>query len=228
MGADHDFAVSIENYLKTMWHLEQRLEKPVSNRDLAESLQVARPSVSQMVSKLEALGFVVRESEVRGYRLSAKGRTKALKLLRAHRLVEMFLKKSLGLDGVFLHQEAERLEHAVSERLIAEMERYLGFPKIDSAGAPIPAALAEEDEPIFCDGRNPHLRLSKSKPGRYRIYRIHDDSAKLLEYLDSMGVGATSSIEVLVVTPQKVKFCVNDQKMSLSALDAASIEVSPV
>ncbi|HVJ64474.1 MAG TPA: metal-dependent transcriptional regulator [Bdellovibrionota bacterium] len=228
MGADHDFAVSVENYIKTIWNLEQRSAQPVTNRELSEVLQVTRPSVSQMVQKLEALHLVKREVGARGYRLSAKGQRKALKLLRAHRLVEMFLKKTLGLDGVFLHQEAERLEHAVSERLIDEIDRYLGHPKNDFAGAPIPCAVKHAGAPeSFSDQRDAQSRLSGAGPGRYRVVRIHDDSSKLLELLDSAGVGVGMNFEVLSSTRKSVKLSFGGETLNLSLRDAASIEVGP-
>lgn len=228
MGADHNFAVSVENYLKTMWHLEQRSADAVSNRDLAEILQITRPSVSQMITKLEKLGFVKRVPQGRGYRLSAKGNREALKLLRAHRLVEMFLTKSLGLEGVFLHHEAERLEHAVSERLLAEIDRYLGYPEVDFAGAPIPRARGAGELPeAFSDNRDANSRLSKVKSGHYRVARVHDDSAKLLEFLDSHQLKVGSLIEVQAVAGRRLKVHCEGNGFVLSTRDASSIEVWP-
>lgn len=231
MSADHDFAVSIENYLKMIWHLEQKNFASVSNRELAETLQVKKPSVSQMVQKLEGMGLVKRDSLARrsGYRLSAKGQKRALKLLRAHRLVEMFLQKSLGLEGVFLHQEAERLEHAVSDRLISEIDRFLGYPDVDFAGAPIPRPeQGAEYAAGFSDKRNQKSLLCKARPGKYTIVRIHDDSSKLLELLDSRGVSVGSKIEVLGEDAGRLKIRRNKLKFEISMQDAASLEVATV
>ncbi len=226
MGADHNFAVSVENYIKTIWNLEQRHSQPVTNRDLSEVLQVTRPSVSQMIQKLEVAGLVRREVAARGYRLSAKGNRRALKLLRAHRLVEMFLQKSLGMDGVFLHQEAERLEHAVSETLINEIDRYLGYPDSDFAGAPIPRAKGNAElVENFSDLRNAKSLLTKASIGKCRVLRIHDDSAKTLEFLDSQGIGVGSQLEVVSITSKKIKLNFKGELLSLSSADAASVEV---
>jgi DtxR family transcriptional regulator, Mn-dependent transcriptional regulator len=226
VGADHNFAVSAENYLKTIWNLEQKHSLPVTNRALSEALQITRPSVSQMIQKLEAQGLVRREAAARGYRLTDKGQRSALKLLRAHRLVEMYLKQSLGLDGVFLHQEAERLEHAVSEKLINEIDRYLGYPKVDFAGAPIPRFKGEAGfTSVFSDLRDEKLLLTSASVGVRQVVRIHDDSSKVLERLEACGIGVGKRIEILSVSPQTVKIKFDGQILTLSSAEAASIQV---
>jgi len=138
MSLDHDFKVSAENYLKAFLDLEaQTNTNHLPNKDLSKHLKVTRASVSQMVKKLAQQGYV-RMSRERGYSLSPKGRRRAKELLRAHIPVEMFLEDTLGLSGPFLHKEAEKMEHAVSVKLVNKIDEFLGQPEKDYMGEKIP------------------------------------------------------------------------------------------
>src|SRR5437588_11407447 len=128
---------SQEDYLKALYHLE-RNERPVPTGELAQRLGISAPSVSEMVSRL-AEQRLVRHDRYRGQQLTPEGRRVALELVRHHRLLEMFLVQVLGYGWDEVHEEAERLEHVISERLEERIFELLGRPVLDPHGHAIPS-----------------------------------------------------------------------------------------
>ena len=126
-----------EDYLKHLFLLEEALGGPVPTQALAERLSVKPPSVTEMLKKLKALGLLEHEP-YRGARLTERGRKVALEVLRHHRLLEAYLHQALGYGWEEVHQEAERLEHVISEDLEERIAEYLGHPPFDPHGDPIP------------------------------------------------------------------------------------------
>lgn len=127
-----------EDYLKSILRLGGD-DDWVSTQALAESLQVKPPSVTEMVRRLAELGLL-EHRPYRGVSLSERGRRAAVEMVRHHRLLETFLVEVLGLAGADVHDEAERLEHVMSERLEERIAEVLGHPAVDPHGSPIPAA----------------------------------------------------------------------------------------
>lgn len=127
-----------EDYLKAIHALELGGEAAGTN-DIAGRLGIAAASVSGMLRRLARLGLVTVE-RYKGAHLTAAGRREALLLIRRHRVIETYLVERLGFVGDAVHEEAERLEHAASDALIARMADALGHPTLDPHGAPIPAA----------------------------------------------------------------------------------------
>lgn len=125
-----------EDYLKAIHALEHS-SAPAGTNDIAARLGIAAPSVSGMLRRLARLGLVKVE-RYRGARLTAAGRREALLLIRRHRVIETYLVERLGFVGDEVHEEAERLEHAASDRLIARMADALGHPTLDPHGQKIP------------------------------------------------------------------------------------------
>jgi DtxR family Mn-dependent transcriptional regulator len=130
---------AVEDYAKAIYVLETKGREPVSTTALAERLQVTPGSVSAMVKKLHELDLVTH-TPYRGVRLTAAGRRTALEVIRHHRLLELYLAKTLGVHVDDVHDEADRLEHALSEELEERIDRSLGFPTHDPHGDPIPDA----------------------------------------------------------------------------------------
>ena len=128
---------SIEDYLKAIYELEQD-GSPAQTSAIAGALEVAPPSVSGMVKRLSEAGLL-QHVPYRGVQLTQEGRRAALRMVRRHRVVETYLTTKLGYDWDSVHEEAERLEHAVSDELIERMAMALGSPRYDPHGAPIPA-----------------------------------------------------------------------------------------
>jgi len=125
-----------EDYLKALYLLHGD-KQPVPTGDLAQRLRISSPSVSEMVSRLAAQGLVEHDRH-RGYQLTRDGMKVALELVRHHRLLEMFLVQVLGYGLDEVHEEAERLEHVISERMEARIFELLGRPELDPHGHAIP------------------------------------------------------------------------------------------
>src|SRR4030081_848537 len=135
---------SVEDYLKSVFHLTSQGGFATTS-DIAGMLDVAPPSVSGMVKRLSETGLI-EHVPYRGVQLTAQGRRAALRMIRRHRLLELYLTQQPGYDWGGAHAEAERLEHAVSDELIDRMARALGDPQYDPHGDPIPTAAGEIEE----------------------------------------------------------------------------------
>jgi DtxR family Mn-dependent transcriptional regulator len=129
---------AIQDYLKGIYKLQQGADR-VAITALAREQGVSAASASAMVKKLAALGLLEHEP-YRGARLSDAGERVAVEVIRHHRLLELYLAQTLGLDVDAVHDEADRLEHVISEELEARIDRALGFPTHDPHGDPIPDA----------------------------------------------------------------------------------------
>jgi DtxR family transcriptional regulator, Mn-dependent transcriptional regulator len=132
---------AIQHYLREIYKLAQQ-RSPVSVTALAKAQGVAPASASEMVKKLAALGLA-EHARYRGCTLTAAGERVALEVIRHHRLLELYLAETLGVHVDDVHEEADRLEHALSEELEARIDKALGFPTHDPHGDPIPDANLE-------------------------------------------------------------------------------------
>jgi DtxR family Mn-dependent transcriptional regulator len=185
---------SVENYLKAIYHLQGQGEDRVKTKDLAGALDISHSSVTNMLKSLSRDGLVDYKP-YKGARLSDQGVHAALKVIRNHRLIEIFLVKTLDYEWDEVHQEAERLEHAVSEKLADRIDDYLGRPKFDPHGDPIPTSAGEIDHP---DG----VPLDEIEAGRtVRIERVLDQDPEVLRYLDEIGLTPHTELDVEEVMP---------------------------
>ena len=132
---------AIQHYLREIYKLGQE-GKPVSVTALARAQEVSPASASAMVKKLAALGLA-EHAPYQGVSLTPAGERVALEVIRHHRLLELYLAETLGVDVKDVHEEADRLEHALSEELEARIDRALGYPTHDPHGDPIPDANLE-------------------------------------------------------------------------------------
>lgn len=129
---------SVEDYLKAVYHLS-RHGGVATTKDIANRLALAAPSASMMLKRLSSLGLVKRVP-YQGAQLTPAGRRAALKTIRRHRVLELYLTRHLGFDWDTVHAEAEQLEHAASDLVIERMAATLGNPRYDPHGDPIPSA----------------------------------------------------------------------------------------
>ena len=179
---------SVEDYLKAVYHLAHT-GKPVSTSDLAEQLGLSAPSVSGMIRRLSEQGLLEHEP-YRGVALTAAGRRIALRMIRRHRLIEAYLVATLGYSWDTVHEEAERLEHAVSDVLVERMAQALGNPRFDPHGDPIPASDGSIDE-------LPYTPLSDLPVGETaEIRRVGTSQPERLRFLEQAGL--TPGIRVTV------------------------------
>lgn len=178
---------TVENYLKAILHLQNGGSATVGK--IAEELGVTPGTVTTMMRHLSEEGLIDYKPR-KGLKLRAKGKSAALRVVRRHRLIELFLVEVMKMDWSEVHAEAEILEHVVSPRLVDRMDEMLGHPTHDPHGDPIPDK----------KGRVPDVEvqiLSHAEPGRYRIARVSDEDSNLLEWLDGKGlqIGADVVLE---------------------------------
>jgi DtxR family Mn-dependent transcriptional regulator len=170
----------VEDYLKAIYGIEQGGGAAATN-DIATKLAIAAASVSGMVRRLADQGLVSYE-RYRGVRLTELGRRAALRTIRRHRVIETYLAQALGYPWDRVHEEAERLEHAVSDELVDRMAAAVGEPETDPHGHPIPTRDGVIDE-------TRHRTLSDLSRGqRSRVVRVSDEDSELLRYLAHIGI----------------------------------------
>jgi DtxR family Mn-dependent transcriptional regulator len=181
---------AVENYAKAIYSLQSRTGEPVATNDLADRLHVTPASASGMIKKLADQGLV-EHVPYRGVQLTHDGEQVALEVLRHHRLLELYLADQLGVPWDRVHEEAEALEHVISEDLEARIAAKLGNPTRDPHGDPIPNAKLQIDE-------SSTRSLADLEPGdRGQFVRVSDSDPAMLRYLSERGVGLGDSLEVL-------------------------------
>jgi DtxR family transcriptional regulator, Mn-dependent transcriptional regulator len=182
-----------EDYAKAIYHLQRGGKGTVNTGEIAERVGVTPASASAMVRRMADEGLV-EHAPYHGVRLTRRGQALALEVMRHHRLIESFL-ADLGMPWDRVHEEAERLEHVISEELEELIARRLGDPTHDPHGDPIPTADLEIDEP---DTRP----LSEMQPGeRGTVIRISDSDPAMLRYLSELGVSPGDSVQVVERQP---------------------------
>ena len=185
---------AIEDYAKAIYALEQRAGDAVSTNALAERLSVTAASASGMVKRLCELGLV-EHRPYRGVTLTESGRRVALEVMRHHRLLELYLVQSLGVPWDRVHDEAEVLEHVLSEELEELIAAKLGHPTHDPHGDPIPTAELTIDE-------GPQLTLQSLEPGAAgRFARVSDSDPDMLRFLAERGIAPGDTFEVVEKHP---------------------------
>lgn len=176
-----DLSISTQNYLKVIWGLSEWSDDPVTATDIAQKSGLKVSSVSDAVRKLTAQGLV-SHARYGAVELTEVGRKYALDMVRRHRLLETFLVQTLAYNWDQVHDEAENLEHAMSDFMVERLDAFLGHPDRDPHGDPIPSA----------DGvltRPDAVLLSTVEPGvRVTVERINDEDPALLQYLSAQGV----------------------------------------
>jgi DtxR family transcriptional regulator, Mn-dependent transcriptional regulator len=185
---DTPFSESIQDYLRVIYKLEADDGRATTSA-IAERMGVAAPSVTAMLKKLADMGLVDREP-YHGAVLTDTGRRAAVEITRHHRLLEVYLAENFGLGIDAVHEEADRLEHALSEELEARIDESLGHPTHDPHGDPIPDASLHVE-------RSALRTLASLEPGEAAtIRRVPDGDAELLRYLSSLDLVPGRRVEV--------------------------------
>lgn len=182
-----------EDYLKAIYELEQKGAAAGTN-DIAARLGIAAASVTGMVQRLSRLGLVQVE-RYKGAKLTAAGRRAALQLIRRHRIIESYLVERLGYGWDDVHDEAERLEHAASDELIARMAASIGNPTADPHGAPIPSEDLEVDETRLPSIADLDVGIAAT------VVRMSDRDPAFLRYLDGLGIRPGARVHVAAKAP---------------------------
>jgi DtxR family transcriptional regulator, Mn-dependent transcriptional regulator len=213
---------SVDNYLKAVLALGGSEDRAVSSSALAQRLGVAPASVTNMLQKLASAAKPLVEYEKhRGVRLSVEGKRRALEVLRHHRLIETFLYQVLDYPLEEVHEEAERLEHFISERFEERIAAKLGNPKFDPHGHCIPAI----------DGRMPkrvsETLTSVERDGKYIVDSISDQDACLLKRLTAHGITPGAPIQVTRRTPDEfvLRAAGAPRSLHLSGIHAQAVRI---
>ncbi len=213
---------STEDYLKTVFNLsEAREEREASTGDLAAALGVSPPAISKMLKHLEKQSLVTH-TPYHGVRLTKKGRRIALHTIRRHRLLERFLVESLGYALESVHDEAERLEHHISDEFERRIDALLGSPERCPHGSPIPTRggqmVSSHGQPLS----------DIEPPASLRIERLRTSDAELLRYLSESNLLPGTSFRLIKREPfgGDLNLEVNKRKLRLSCQAARSVIVS--
>jgi DtxR family transcriptional regulator, Mn-dependent transcriptional regulator len=181
---------TVENYLKQLYLEQQHApDQLVSMGRLASVMGVVPGTATSMIKTLADSGLVSYEPRS-GVKLTTGGEQLALHVLRRHRLVELFLVKVLGLDWSEVHEEAEELEHAISDKVLERIDTLLDRPSVDPHGDPIPTARGDVRQ-------SPAMSLADCEPGRpVRVARIIDQGPAFLQFVDRCALtpGATVTV----------------------------------
>ncbi len=210
---------AIEDYLKAIYTLQQQCGV-VTTSMLGDQRGFKPGSVTGMIKKLAEM-LLVRHTPYQGVQLTASGERIALEVIRHHRLLELYLVEALGYSWDEVHEEAEKLEHHISEKLEARIAAHLGNPHVDPHGDPIPTL----------EGRLPpsdDLRLADLMIGEdAQIMRVRDQSAERLRYLADLGLTPGTCVRIVDSAPfdGPISLCVGDLTHALDRRLARTIEV---
>lgn len=201
-----------ENYLKAIFKISEKEAKAASTNAIAAELQTTAASVTDMLKRLAEKNLIAYE-KYRGVELSGEGNRLATALIRKHRLWEVFLVEKLGFAWDEVHDLAEQLEHVQGDDLVDRLDNFLGHPKFDPHGDPIPDA----------QGRwafRPQSLLSTLKPGdRGVVTGVDDHSPAFLQYLDQLGLTLGAQLELIERVPY-------DQSLRIRTGDGREITLS--
>ncbi len=184
---------SVENFLKAVYSLQQKTER-VSTNSLAEALKISAPSVTDMARRMEKDGLVDYQ-KYRGVRLTDDGKTIALHVIRRHRLLEAYLVEELGYALHEVHDEAENLEHSVSDRFVDAISSRLGNPTVDPHGDPIPAADGTVNRPETI----PLSQLGIGIPAK--VSRLTAGNPDMLQHILDRDFNLGAAVQILHKDP---------------------------
>ncbi|MFQ6114937.1 MAG: metal-dependent transcriptional regulator [bacterium] len=213
---------AIQDYLKIIYKLGANGEKVTTNA-VAERLNVSQASVTGMIKKLAEIKLI-RYTPYYGVELTNAGRKIALEIIRHHRLLELYLAEALGYSWDRVHDEAEKLEHVISEEFEDKMAEFLGNPTTDPHGAPIPAKDGTIEE------RTLEPLCSVESGQRVQIKRVSDRDPEMLRYLATIGIHPEVVIDVIGKVPFEGPLLIKlgDSEHYLGQALTRSILVSPV
>lgn len=184
---------AVEDYLKTIYKL-QRHSESVSTSDIARAMSVSSASVTNMVKRLAHMGLLEHES-YRGVTVTPTGEKVALEIIRHHRLLELYLKEVMGYPWDKIHDEAEHLEHHISEEFEEKIDQMLGYPTHDPHGDPIPT----RDGAIADVPSDPLAGVAAGES--VVIRRVSDSDPDMLNYLEENGLMPGTRVEIIEKAP---------------------------
>ena len=213
---------TVENYIKQLFLEQQRNpDQLVPMGSLAVAMGVVPGTATSMVKALAESGLVEYEPRA-GTRLTKGGEQLALHVLRRHRLLELFLVEVLGLDWSEVHDEAEQLEHVISDRVLDQMDALLRYPSVDPHGDPIPTASGTIQSKRL-------IRLTECETGsEIKVSRILDQDPRFLQFIDRYGLTPGTTLQLAEMIPEADAvsvLCDQGQKVTLGLSAANKILV---
>lgn len=182
--------ISKENYLKAIYGLAKINGNIVSASSLAKELNVTNAAVTEMANRLSKQGLIDYK-KYKGIKILSKGKKIAVGVLRKHRLWELFLIDTLGLNWSEVHDEAEKLEHSTTDFLIDKIDEYLNYPKSDPHGSPIP------DRDGIYRTEVDYISMTNCKIGnKYIVVKVNDKNPQLTEYLSKINISLNKEIKI--------------------------------
>ena len=212
-----------ENYLKAIYHLENQFANGVSTNALAEEMQTKASSATDMIKKL-AEKDMISYIPYQGVTLSKAGRAYAVKVVRKHRLWEVFLLEKLHFSWDEVHDVAEELEHIKSEKLTDKLDEFLGFPKVDPHGDPIPDKHGNFE-------KIDKTSLTNAEEGlTYVCVGVDDSSSDFLKYLDGNKISLGTTMKILHKEPydKSIKIAFNNAELVVSQNVAKNLFLTEV
>jgi DtxR family Mn-dependent transcriptional regulator len=203
------FSQSEENYIKAIYHLDAVSEKGISTNAIAKKIVTKASSVTDMIKKLSDKKVVIYK-KYQGVTLTEFGKKTAANIIRKHRLWEVFLVENLNFSWDEVHEVAEQLEHIKSPKLIDELDAFLGHPKRDPHGDPIP----DKDGNLQQIEKSLLSTLNKGEQGV--CVGVDDSSSEFLRFLDKQGVKLGQNIEVLDKESFDGSFQINIEKKEIT------------
>src|SRR5690349_16178443 len=217
-------SLTVENYVKTIALIAARSQPgaAVGTGELAQALHVSPGTVTGMLKTLSEANLATY-TPYEGARLTESGERLALTVIRRHRLLELFLARTLEMPWDEVHEEAEHMEHAASERLIDRIDAFLGHPEVDPHGDPIPRADGSLTEP---EG-TPLAQLPRGE--RFRVVRVVDQDPAFLRYLSECGLDLHAAGELAENRPEAGALVIRlaDRSVALGLDAAAKVLVAP-
>jgi len=201
-------SLSEENYLKAIYHLQEDPESSVSTTKLSEHLKTKASSVTDMIKRLSEKSLVIYK-KYQGVKLSDQGKTKALGIIRKHRLWEVFLVEKLHFNWDEVHDIAEQLEHVKSDQLTERLDQFLDYPSRDPHGDPIPdqnGVFSVSNQKVLSD-----LNIGESG----NCIGLKDSSTEFLNYLDKQNLSLGKEIKIIEIEKFDQSFLINFEDKTL-------------
>jgi DtxR family Mn-dependent transcriptional regulator len=220
--SEHAISQAMEDYLKAIYKLrEENKQGAVSTSAMADDMKVAPASVTNMCKKLADLNLLTYEP-YQGVKFTPAGEKLALEVVRHHRLIELYLAEALGVPWDQVHEEAEKMEHVISEDLEDRMAAALGDPQFDPHGAPIPSKTG-----VIIQLESDRL-VNMSTGDKLVVVEVDDDNPELLRHLGEKGLYPGTNIQLLDVAPFEgpLTLQVESEQQSLSYQVAKTVLVA--
>jgi len=215
---------SVDNYLKSIYALSATGESGVSTNALAERMSTKPSSATDMLKKLNDRGLV-KHTKYYGVTLTGKGKKAAMQIVRRHRLWELFLVEKLGFAWDEVHDIAEQMEHVESNELVQKLDQYLGYPKYDPHGDPIP-----DEDGNLPPGRSTIKASDMKENDSGKLVAVVDSSSEFLKYLKSvrLSLGSVLTIGEKFSYDNSVQVTTDNRALNLSETVAANLLIQPI